>query len=410
MKVSLLTLGCRVNQSESSVIEGTLREHGATIVGLHENPDYCIVNTCTVTAKSDYNSRQLIRRAAKAGSRVIVTGCYSQLKSDIVTKMPGVTDIIDIRNKHKIPDIITGDKTVPHFGHFSRSRPFLKVQDGCNFSCTYCSVPLARGRSTSIPLQEVVESARQIDLNGYKEIVLTGIHLGTYGHDLPGKENIATLLKNILKHTEIPRIRLSSLEINEFSDELVELLCEERVCNHFHVPLQSGSNRILKLMNRKYRTDFFIKKIHEIASRVNNISLGTDIIVGFPEEKDKDFEKTHEMLRELPFTYLHVFPFSPRPDTAAFNLSNRPDGEVTDQRLKKLLRLSKQKKNEYMQKQISRVLDVIVEEKNSENIITGTSRNYLKMRSLSRSCTKGSLVNIRSLSIVNDMLVGDAVD
>lgn len=407
-KVSLLTLGCKANQSESSVIEGTLRKYGISIVGLEDSPDYCIVNTCSVTSKSDCNSRQLIRRAAKAGSKVIVTGCYSQIRKDVVSSIPGVVTVVDIRKKHTIPDIVTGEETTPHYGYYSRSRPFLKVQDGCNFRCSYCSVPLARGRSMSIPLDEVIKNARQIEENGYNEIVLTGIHLGMYGHDLHHRSDVAELLRKMLGKTRIPRIRLSSLEVNEVTEEILELFADARLCNHLHIPLQSGSNKILEKMGRKYTKEQFISVIKKIAGMVPNVSIGTDIIVGFPGETEHDFEETGRLLRELPFTYLHVFPYSPRPDTAAYYFPDRPGKNIVEKRLEILALLNKQKKNEYLKGQTDRVLDIIVEEQDGK-YITGTSRNYLKIRSASSYAEKGTIVNIGSLSVIDDLLCGDVV-
>jgi len=198
MRVSVLTLGCRVNQSESSVIKGSLEENGITIVDIKEKPDLCIVNTCTVTAKSDYNSRQLIRRAAKGGAKVIVTGCYSHLQKDKVRSMPGVIELVDNTRKYEIVNLITGQETNLVFSRLGRSRAYLKVQDGCNLRCSYCSVPLARGRSKSVPLDEVVERVQAIEAAGYNELVITGVHLGMYGRDFPDKVSLKRLIKYIL--------------------------------------------------------------------------------------------------------------------------------------------------------------------------------------------------------------------
>jgi threonylcarbamoyladenosine tRNA methylthiotransferase MtaB len=284
MKVTLLTLGCRVNQSESAVIEGSLQAAGATIVDLNDNPDFCIVNTCTVTAKSDYNSRQIIRRAAKTGARIIVTGCYSQLRPDVVGEIPGVVRVVGNEKKFEIPQLLSDEPTPLFFGSYRHSRPSLKVQDGCNFRCSYCAVPRARGNSRSVAAEEVVRRVREIVAGGYKELVLTGIHLGTYGHDLPEKITLNILIKKILQDTKIHRIRLSSLEVGEVDDELIEIFQDKRICKHLHVPLQSGSNRVLKLMKRTYNIGNYTSRIEAIISRTDNLSLGTDIIIGFPGE------------------------------------------------------------------------------------------------------------------------------
>src|SRR5574340_722443 len=211
MKATVLALGCRVNQSESAVIEGSLNENGLSIVNLNENPDVCIINTCTVTVKSDYQSRQLIRKAARSGAKVIVTGCYSSLRADEVKKMSGSIELVDNSGKYEIVSRLTGSGSDLVYSDVKRSRPHLKVQDGCNFRCAYCSVPLARGRSRSVPLEEALMRAQAIEAAGYNEIVLTGIHLGSYGQDFTERSNLKELIRLIIKHTDIKRIRLSSI-------------------------------------------------------------------------------------------------------------------------------------------------------------------------------------------------------
>jgi threonylcarbamoyladenosine tRNA methylthiotransferase MtaB len=406
MKVALLTLGCRVNQSESSVIEGTFQENGVSIVSLKENPDYCIVNTCTVTAKSDYNSRQLIRRAARAGAQVIVTGCYSQMKPLEVLAISGVKEIVDINKKYDIVQTLTGKPTGFFSGNYSRSRPLLKVQDGCNFRCSYCSVPLARGKSRSIIIDEVIRRAKIIESKGYNELVLTGIHLGAYGHDLIERSNLNILIKSLLQQTKIYRIRLSSLEINEIDDELIELMQEQRVCEHFHVPLQSGSDKILKIMRRMYTVDNFKRVVDRIFSKVDNISIGTDVIVGFPEEDDEDFAETLSVVNDLPFSYLHIFPFSERPDTEAYKMNNRTTKHIIKKRIEKISHLNKAMKYAYMKKQINKTFDIIVEDKINENTVTGTSSNYLKIRAGLKRYMKGSIARVRLTKICNEILEG----
>lgn len=406
MKVALLTLGCRVNQSESAIIEGTLKANGVIIVDLNDNPDVCIVNTCTVTAKSDYNSRQIIRRAARTGAKVIVTGCYSQLRPERVREISGVVKIVDNERKHEIVELLTNEPKSLYFGSYNRSRPYLKVQDGCNFHCSYCSVPLARGRSRSIPVDEVIEKARQIEGGGYKEVVLTGIHLGTYGYDLPVRSDLNRLIKKIMRDTRIHRIRLSSLEVNEVDDELIELFQEPRICRHLHLPLQSGSSRILNLMRRTYTAEAYTSRVEAIASKVGNISLGTDLIVGFPGEEDRDFSDTYSLVSNLPFSYLHIFPFSARPDTDASRLKNGIPARKVTERLERMRSLHKLKKAQYMTEQLRRDIEIIVEERLSHDMISGTSGNYLKVRALSCEYSKGSLVTVRPESIVEEALCG----
>jgi threonylcarbamoyladenosine tRNA methylthiotransferase MtaB len=406
MKVALLTLGCRVNQSETSVIEGSLKETGVTIVDLKEKPDYCVVNTCTVTAKSDYNSRQLIRRAAKAGAKVIVTGCYAQLKRSDVINMPGVIELVDNTRKYDIVNLITGKEYVPVFSHVSRSRPHLKVQDGCNFKCSYCSVPLARGLSKSVPLGEVLDRVHVIGESGYNEIVLTGVHLGSYGKDLAEKTCLKQLIKYILKSSDIKRIRLSSIEINEVDEELIEIMQDIRVCSHLHLPLQSASDPILKLMRRNYTSSQFYSKLQNIFSKVDNISVGSDIIVGFPGEGDKEFMDTYNFLNAFPFAYLHVFPFSVRPNTDAGRMPERVHSQIVKKRVDVLMGISREKKRSYLQRQLKGTLDVIIEEKNNNGDSLGTSGNYLKITMPSDNTKKGSLVFVKIIEVVDNHLKG----
>jgi threonylcarbamoyladenosine tRNA methylthiotransferase MtaB len=409
MKVTLLTLGCRVNQAESSVIEGSLVNNGVEVVGLNENPDYCIINTCTVTAKSDYNSRQMIRRAVRAGSKVIVTGCYSQLKPDEIRKISVTAQIIDIKHKDDVVNIIAGRKIDLNYGLHSRSRPHLKVQDGCNFNCSYCAVPYARGSSRSIPIEEAVKRAQVMDANGHNEIVLTGIHLGSYGHDFNSGENLNNLLKALLKRTKIYRIRLSSLEINEVNDELLDIMQDKRICNHLHLPLQSGNDNILRKMRRNYSSEFFKQKIAKIALEINNISIGTDVIAGFPSEGEEEFKDTFNLINNLPFSYLHVFPFSSRSGTEAFLMRHRVNNKIVKERLSRLKELDRIKRNKYMEDQIGKSLDIIVEERLANNQIIGTSSNYLKISSFSEENIKGKPVFVRPESIENNMLTGSLI-
>ncbi len=410
MKVSILTLGCKVNQTESSIIEGNLRKHGISIVSLSEHPDYCIVNTCTVTSKSDYQSRQLIRRSVKAGAKVIVTGCYSQLMPDEVRKIADVHTIVKNSDKLQIINMITNN-TKDNSSCFSdRSRPYIKVQDGCNNACTYCIVPKARGRSRSIDVSEVIRQALEFESYGYHEIVLTGIHLGTYGYDLIPKTNLSDLIRMLLKQTKIPRIRLSSLELNEIDSEIIELFQEKRLCKHVHIPLQSGDDNILKHMNRKYTTDDYKTVIETLKTGITEISLGTDIIVGFPGEGEKEFKNTKTFLNSLPLTYMHIFPFSSRPNTVASQIPVHVPSSVKKERVNELKAIHTNKKEAHLNSQINRILDIIIEERCNENYSVGTSSNYTKVRVYDNGHPEKSLIYVRISEREGDMLRGIAID
>lgn len=405
-KVAVLTLGCRVNQSESSVIEGTLKKHGVSIVTLDEHPDICIVNTCTVTGKSDASSRYLIRRATRTGAQVVVTGCFSQLEKSKVCELQGVCAVVPSSDKEKIISRVLGYDVDPVYSLHDRARPYLKVQDGCNFSCTYCAVPLARGRSRSLALNDAVSRAVDIELKGYHEIVLTGIHLGSYGQDLTPKTSLACLIRSILSGTSRLRIRLSSIEINEIDDALIELLGDARVCRHLHLPIQSGNDQILRLMNRNYTVSAFQKKLLRLSDISADMALGTDVIVGFPGEGHREFMVTYELLRELPFSYIHAFPYSARKGTLAAKLKPHVAGDIIADRAKAMKELAAAKKTAFASAQTDKILDAIAEEHDARGHTTATTSNYLKIAMKGSRLRRGSAVFVRSIAVIDDRLIG----
>lgn len=407
MKFSVYTLGCKVNQSESDIIETSLKRAGWSFTDLSQNPDYSIINTCAVTAKSDYQSRQLIRRSLRAGSKVIVTGCYSQLYPEEVISIDEKIKIVENRDKLKIVNMLMKNEDILITNTSNkRSRPYLKVQDGCNFFCSYCVVPFARGRSKSISISEVIKRAEEIEDTGYNEIVLTGIHLGSYGNDLYPKTNLSKLIKKLLKHTKVPRIRLSSLEISEIDDELIEVIEDDRICKHLHLPLQSGDDYILKLMKRNYSTRDYRITIENINKKIPDIAIGTDIIVGFPGEGQREFLNTKKFIESLPITYIHIFPFSNRPHTLASKMPGHISNSLKKLRISELKVLNNEKKIAFMKSQIGKDLDIIIEENNNSKIVMGTSTNYLKIRAILDKHTLGSLVRVRVSRIEDNILVG----
>ena len=410
MKVSLLSLGCRVNQAECSQMEATLRERGWSIVNLDEGPDYSIINTCSVTAKSDYQSRQLIRRASGCGSRVVVTGCYSELNKDLVKSMDGVEIVVNNCDKESIVNKLSGDALCSSldFSVLKRSRFHLKIQDGCNNSCSYCIIPAARGRSRSLTVEEIVRRVRMLSAC-YSEVVLSGIHLGTYGYDLLPKVKLSYLLSEILSGTGIKRVRLSSLEIGEIDDELLEIMQDRRVCNHLHIPLQSGDDKILRGMNRRYDSARFSTGIRHIYSRLSNISIGSDVIAGFPGEGEVEFENTRNLIESLPLSYLHVSPFSPRPGTKASNMQSQVDSQTKKDRGLTLRRLSDRKKKAYMMDQVGRCLDLLIEDVGADGQVIGTTGNYLKVRAVCHSGAAKNLVGVRITKVRDDLLLAHVI-
>jgi threonylcarbamoyladenosine tRNA methylthiotransferase MtaB len=411
VNISFLTLGCKVNQAESSQIAAELLAHGCKVVDLNGHPDLCIINTCSVTSKSDYQSRQLIRRAAKTGSKVIVTGCYSELNEEAVGSMDGVAMVVPNNKKEFIASMLCNLTSCEDLkiGQNARSRLFVKVQDGCNNACSYCVIPRARGRSRSKEINEVIEEINSA-AEFYNEAVISGIHLGTYGYDMVPKVSLYTLLRTILLKTNVKRIRLSSLEINEIDDELIELIQEKRVCKHLHIPLQSGDNKILEMMNRNYNILQFKDKLSLILRKLPGISIGTDIIVGFPGEGDTEFENTKKLIEDTPISYIHVFPFSPRKGTRAFEMKPRVNDFIKKERCKTLRSLGKRKKSEYMLKQAEEMLDLLIEEVEEDGACVGTTGNYLRARAYLDTPRLKDVVYLRIAEVRDETLIGHPIE
>lgn len=421
MKISIQTLGCKVNQSESASIEGILRNNDHEIVSPSDDPDICIINTCTVTAKSDYQSRQLVRRAVKSGAKVIATGCYAQLRPDELLKIPGLSLVAGNSVKDSITDHIAGlsDKGKPETSveapssplkktpyYSKRSRAFLKVQDGCNFSCSYCTVPMARGRSRSLKEKDVMSAVKDLVSDGYKEIVITGIHAGFYGLDLTPKSSLHKIVKKLASLHPETRFRLSSIEPREFNEDFMSLLDEKNLCRHLHIPLQSGSDKILKKMNRGYVSTFYEQLINRIITAYPDISIGTDIIAGHPGETEKDFNDTVKFLQKLPLSYMHVFPYSKRPGTASALMNDHVNDVTRKERVKKLLEISSKKKNAYMARHSGHVLNVIVENKTATGGLYKTiSDNYLRVLVRSDCLKPGQMTSVRVISLTEKGLI-----
>jgi threonylcarbamoyladenosine tRNA methylthiotransferase MtaB len=374
-----------------------------------------VVNTCTVTAKSDYQSRQLIRRAGRARARVIVTGCYSELNQDKVARMEGVRDVVSNANKSNINKLIDAN-TSSNVSFLSggrmrgRTRYFLKVQDGCNNSCSYCIVHIARGMSKSMTPHKIIEDIERAVEGGYREVVLTGIHLGQYGTDLGGGSSVSGIVEDILEKTSVERLRLSSLEVNEIDDRLLGLFENPRLMPHLHIPLQSGDDGVLRLMNRAYDTAFFRETVNKVCERFPEIALGTDIIAGFPRENEKAFANTMALAEELPFTYMHVFPYSRRPGTPADDMEDIVGHTERKKRAQALRKLSQAKKSEYMNRQEGKTLEVLLEDTVSEGLCLGTSRNYLKVEVPCDTRILGTIVPVRIRGAREGRLFGELVN
>lgn len=408
MRIAIQTLGCRTNQAESLEIEAVLRSSGNNIVDISENPDLCVINTCTVTARADQQSRQLIRKALRNNSKVIVTGCYAELNADQIKEIGAAIDIVKNCDKCHIINKITNNSSadISMSGLYARKRPIVKVQDGCNFSCSYCSIPMARGRSRSMPLATILEKIQVLAEAGFKEIVLTGIHLGTYGLDMMPKKSLSFLLQNILTYTTIPRIRLSSIEINEVTDDIVDIMMDPRICKHLHIPLQSGDDRILEKMNRHYTAGYYADRLQTIASMFPGIAIGTDVITGFPGESKESFLNTCGFMERLPLSYAHVFPYSSRPGTKAALMPGHIPEPVKKERVRVLKDIASSIRKDYIMSHVDDVLQIVIEGKCLEGYY-GTSANYIKVL-LARDfdLMAQTLIDIRVTGVENQYALG----
>ena len=394
MKVGICTLGCKVNTYESEYLEQELKKSGYEIASVDETCDVYIVNTCTVTNQADVKSRKMIHRFRKNNQDacIVAMGCF------IETNLGNIDPTIDIAigNKRKgelvnlldefftnKSQIVAKDGSKTKFENMylenfeGRTRAFVKVQDGCENFCSYCIIPYARGKCCSKPLETVVSEVKTLLTKGYQEIVLTGIHTGNYGVDI--NTNFAELLRNLVKLEGLKRLRISSVEVTELTDEVLAIIKNNDVIvNHFHIPLQAGSDKILKLMNRKYDLAYYEKKINKLRAIRPLVSITTDIIVGFPNETDLDFEETIKNARKFNFAKIHVFPYSVRTGTKAATMP-QVDGNVKKERARKLLRVSNELSKEYQDKFLGKEVEVLIE-KNNEDVSFGHTDNYLAVK------------------------------
>jgi threonylcarbamoyladenosine tRNA methylthiotransferase MtaB len=433
IKVGLTTLGCKVNQYESATLAEDLQQKDYVLVPFNCFADVYIINTCTVTAFSDFQSRQLIRRAHRVNpeAKIIVTGCYAQIAAADIAAIDGVTLVVGNDQKHSIPELLRncGTKTcrilasdifqqkefctMPLSRFFGRSRAYLKIQDGCNSFCSYCIVPFARGKSRSMPQREVLSAVADLSQKGYKEIVLTGIHLGAYGNDFIPPANLTDMIKQIIDQKLQTRIRLSSIEPGEITDELLHLLNKKDIlCPHLHIPLQSGNDKILKLMKRDYDAAFYRKLIEKIAAEVIDVAIGVDVMVGFPSEGEEEFDSSLRLLQEIPIAYLHVFPYSERPQTSAKDIKPKVTESVKKQRASILRSLSTKKREEFTRRFLGKELQVLVEKIKDKKtgLMKGVSHNYLPVLiDKTDSSVLNKIVIVQTQDIRNGELYGKIV-
>ncbi len=415
--VAFHTLGCKVNHYETEAIWQLFKDANYERVEFETNADVFVINTCTVTNTGDKKSRQIIRRAIRQNpdAVVCVTGCYAQTSSAEIMEIPGVDIVVGTQDRHKLLDYIQqfqderqpingvgnimNNRTyeeleVPYFT--DRTRASLKIQEGCNNFCTFCIIPWARGLMRSRDPEKVVEQATQLVNSGYKEIVLTGIHTGGYGQDLKNY-NLAQLLRDLDTIEGLERIRISSIEASQLTDEVIDVIGNSnKVVRHLHIPLQSGSDDVLKRMRRKYTMAHFSERLTKLHQALPDLAVTSDVIVGFPGESEDEFQETYDFIVNHHFSELHVFPYSPRIGTPAARMDNQIDEETKNVRVHKLISLSNQLAKEYASKFEDEVLEVIPEEMGEEpHTLVGYADNYMKVRFEGDDSLIGQIVKVK---------------
>lgn len=391
MRVAFTTFGCKINQCETEEMRTSVAEQGNAIVAFDQDADVYVINTCSVTRRSDSQCRQAIRSAARRGrqAKVVVTGCYAETRPQEILTIPGVTCVLGNREKGRLAAFVgkgthSGPETrrIPAGTDTSRTRGFMKIQDGCSDRCSYCIVPLARGASRSLPEDALLDRFASLVSSGVPEIVLTGIHIGQYGRDLGPAVTLTGLIRKLVNSRRQARIRLSSIEPLEITDELIDML-GHGVCRHLHIPLQSGDDVILRAMNRHYSAGTYRELVERIAKQVPGIALGADVMVGFPGEDERRFQNTWNLIQDLPLTHLHVFTFSPRPGTKAATMAGQvPDG-AKKLRSNILRRCGQDKNLAFRKRMVGSILPVVIEKQEAADggmRCGGLTDNYLRVQ------------------------------
>lgn len=431
-KVAITTLGCKVNQYESSAMAEMFRARGYSVVDFHDRADIYVINTCTVTHLGDRKSRQLIRRAVKSNpdALVVVTGCYSQVSPGEVLEIPGVDLVMGTGDRARIVDMVEklekGGRVsavrdwkelrefeeLPSMAATGRVRAFLKIQEGCDNFCSYCIVPFTRGPLKSRSPASILQEAGEMAAAGYREIVLTGIHIGAYGKDRPDGTGLVTLLEELAQIKGLARIRLGSVEPMDMTEDLIDLLAGGLpFCPHLHIPLQSGDDSILKAMRRHYTVDRFRRLVTTARERIKDVSVTTDVIVGFPGESEENFMNTYKLISELKFSDLHIFKYSPRKGTAAAGFPGQVPPPVKEERSSKLIELGKNLSHRFAARYLGKTVEVLAEEsvENMPALMQGHTPNYLLIAFPGGPEIRGRLVKVRPENINGKLLTGTII-
>ncbi len=414
-KAAFHTIGCKLNFAETNAIGEEFLRRGYEIVDFNDAADVYVINTCSVTENAERECRQVVRRALRKNKNafVAVTGCYAQLRPDELASIEGVDVVLgagekfdlfkkfETLEKQNLSCVFVSpiDEVNNFHPAFSveanqRTRAFFKIQDGCDYTCTYCTIPFARGKSRSMEPEELIREFKSLVNSGYKEIILTGVNVGEYGRKIG-----TNLYEALKKMADVPgnfRIRISSIEPNLLNDDILKLTAEnEKLCDHFHIPLQSGSDNVLKLMQRRYNSSYYKDLVYRIREVLPDAGIGVDVIVGTPGETEEDFLTTYEFLKELPFSYLHVFTYSERPGTKALEIPGKVSLRERKRRNKILRELSDKKRKDFYRSMLGKELTVLFEEQNSDGFIKGFSENYVRVQYPFNSDLVNEFVNVK---------------
>ena len=431
MRASFYTLGCRLNQTETAVLSGAFRKKGYSIVDWHRPADVIVVNTCSVTEAGEARCRNIIRQSLRRSPEafVVVMGCYAQIGLEALKQIPGVDMIVGTDYKTKFPEFIGEPRKLPEpvvlhsklidasdfeidgTGDYRTTRANLKIQDGCDFFCSFCIIPFTRGRERSRKLEDVQREARELAAAGHQELVLTGVNIGRYENE---GRTFLDLVRSLEEIDRLRRLRITSIEPTTIETGLVDHMAgSDKLCHYFHVPIQSGDDGVLEGMNRHYGVEEYSQFIEEVADKVPEVGLGTDVIVGFPGETDESFERTEELLNKLPFSYFHVFSYSRRYGSRASKMNGHINPEVIKERSKRLRTLSKAKRRAFASRYLGQDIEVLFEQQDSTGLWTGLTDNYIRVGVVSPEPLRNQFADV-TIRDANDELalgvIADAVD
>ncbi len=437
---SIISFGCRATQADGAAIERSFLDQSLSKAENWQVSDLVIINTCTVTQSADAQARQMIRRVRRLNPRaqIVVTGCYAQREPERLARMSEVDCVVGNSHKNDLVKIVLPMVSTPAIednrsgqspihcsdifaqnslsaisdaGSGDKTRPVLKIQDGCSLRCSYCIIPFVRGNSRSLKVCEVVRQVESLLSRGFQEIVLTGIHLGAFGRDLSPRITLAELAQQLIQLEKLRRLRFSSIEPLEVTDEIIHLVAtSSKLAKHFHIPLQSGSDRILRLMRRPYQTQKYFELASNIRALIPDAAIGADVMVGFPSESDADFEETQQFLESLPITYLHVFPYSPRPGTAALQLKPKISSPIQTRRGEILRELGHQKNRTFRETQLDQIVSVLTLGKiHDDGAMEAISSNYLKVELPGVISNPNQLLTVKITGLIEDGVKGTLV-